>query len=126
MLSRVANLIKAHELEAIRARLEKIDDWAAQQAAQIPAFHLADQGIGNYPAGMGHTDTERFRTKHRPALAFYGIAIQYLERGMSETEIEAVMLEKHNNMLHCRDGVKDALANHDPMKKALLDLIEKN
>ena len=114
MLSRLANLIKFKEIEEIKARLDNLNDWANQQASFIPGFYLAEQGSGKYPNAMTYEEVARFRQKFSGSIGFYSIAIQYLERGHSLEEVEALMRERHSgaigNLLDC---IGVATTNHD-------------
>lgn len=122
MLEKVANLIKARELAAIRAKLENLEDWAMEKAAAIPGFHLAELGQGKYPGAMSYEDQNRFRVEQRDALSFYGIAIQYLERGHDSEEVKTLMEERHSQ--HCgTGGITAAFSEHSGTRKALMELV---
>jgi hypothetical protein len=68
---------------------------------------------------MSYEETNRFRIENRDALSFYGIAVQYLERGHKPEEIQKLMEERHSQQCG-RDGVKAAFADHSALHKELL------
>jgi hypothetical protein len=122
VIEKLANLIKARELASIKARLENMDDFAMQTARFIPDFSLAELGKSKYPNNMSYEEANKFRVAFNDALSFYGIAIQYLERGHSLEDVEKLMKERHWH--HCnRDGVQEAFADQTEKHKALLDLV---
>jgi hypothetical protein len=122
MLEKVANLIKERELLAIKAKLENLDVWAMEKAQAVPVFHLAELGQSKYPNIMSYEEQNRFRQENQDALSFYGIAIQYLERGHKPEEVKEIMEQRHAH--HCgKDGVKAAFSDHSEAHKALLNLV---
>jgi hypothetical protein len=118
MLEKLANLIKWNEINRIKAKLKNLDTWATMMAADLPQFCLAETGQAKYPQGMSYEEQARFRREFSDAINFYGIAIQYLERGKGPEEIQEFMEARHKGHLS-KGGVTAAFENHDEELKAV-------